>query len=589
MKRLFKLLLILLALLALQPSPAAIYPASGWFGSNVMNQTSADAAIGALTLTNIIYPAQRLPLTTLNKLENGKPVKVLWLGDSLVTGDYANLWKLAFQTNLIARYGANGWMGGGYLTDNGWNPSTTGVGNIAQTSDENTILFYEQLWRVTNGNTQVWSANFGDGYFSANSAALVYLRTNTLATGTLTVSIIDTNSTITTLDTINCSGAFALVGTNYTFTAGRYKLRIAASGGADVAFATPGIWNSTLPGVRYGQLGAGGLNNFVKFPSWITALNAYQPDLLLVLDANDTGITNTFTLITQLQTNRPFMDVVVLQGPPSGSAYAGPNTSLLTTARKWYQQFAQTNRNTAFFDTFKLAGGTLGYPALTNNADGIYMVQDDVHPSTSNPTLANVLGRALYQQLGFQSTSSTGNTAQTNISYLAVTNAPWFTNNETRNTYWLGDSVFRNVMSVTGSTAQVSVQRRDNSSGFVRLSAFDSAPLLLLDSTAGNKPVFYVSNRSDYYAMGIDSAYWFTANKPVTLGEFNFLKYYGSNSQFAGTTFVETISSDSRVVTSGTPSSASDSGLPGQVRFDSSYLYICTATNTWRRVAHSTW
>lgn len=44
-----------------------------------------------------------------------------------------------------------------------------------------------------------------------------------------------------------------------------------------------------------------------------------------------------------------------------------------------------------------------------------------------------------------------------------------------------------------------------------------------------------------------------------------------------------------RVRTAKTPSSASDTGTQGQVAWDSSYMYVCTATNTWRRVAHATW
>ncbi|KKN74071.1 hypothetical protein LCGC14_0394110 [marine sediment metagenome] len=38
-----------------------------------------------------------------------------------------------------------------------------------------------------------------------------------------------------------------------------------------------------------------------------------------------------------------------------------------------------------------------------------------------------------------------------------------------------------------------------------------------------------------------------------------------------------------------TPSSATDSGNQGDWTYDSSYLYLCTADNTWRRIAHSTW
>lgn len=37
------------------------------------------------------------------------------------------------------------------------------------------------------------------------------------------------------------------------------------------------------------------------------------------------------------------------------------------------------------------------------------------------------------------------------------------------------------------------------------------------------------------------------------------------------------------------PSSASDTGVLGEIRIDASYIYICTATNTWKRSAIITW
>lgn len=37
------------------------------------------------------------------------------------------------------------------------------------------------------------------------------------------------------------------------------------------------------------------------------------------------------------------------------------------------------------------------------------------------------------------------------------------------------------------------------------------------------------------------------------------------------------------------PSSAGDTGTTGEIRIDADYIYICTATNTWKRVAISTW
>jgi hypothetical protein len=44
-----------------------------------------------------------------------------------------------------------------------------------------------------------------------------------------------------------------------------------------------------------------------------------------------------------------------------------------------------------------------------------------------------------------------------------------------------------------------------------------------------------------------------------------------------------------RLRTSRTPSSASDTGSAGEIAWDTSYIYICTASNTWKRVAIATW
>jgi hypothetical protein len=37
------------------------------------------------------------------------------------------------------------------------------------------------------------------------------------------------------------------------------------------------------------------------------------------------------------------------------------------------------------------------------------------------------------------------------------------------------------------------------------------------------------------------------------------------------------------------PASASATGTAGQVAYDTSFFYVCTATNTWKRVAIATW
>jgi hypothetical protein len=38
-----------------------------------------------------------------------------------------------------------------------------------------------------------------------------------------------------------------------------------------------------------------------------------------------------------------------------------------------------------------------------------------------------------------------------------------------------------------------------------------------------------------------------------------------------------------------TPASATAVGTQGEVCWDTSYIYVCVATNTWKRTAISTW
>ena len=43
------------------------------------------------------------------------------------------------------------------------------------------------------------------------------------------------------------------------------------------------------------------------------------------------------------------------------------------------------------------------------------------------------------------------------------------------------------------------------------------------------------------------------------------------------------------IIPTHTPASASATGIAGEIAWDANYLYVCTATNTWKRVALSTW
>ena len=42
-------------------------------------------------------------------------------------------------------------------------------------------------------------------------------------------------------------------------------------------------------------------------------------------------------------------------------------------------------------------------------------------------------------------------------------------------------------------------------------------------------------------------------------------------------------------ISNSVPASPSSVGLPGMIRYDSSYIYVCVANNTWKRSTITTW
>ena len=65
------------------------------------------------------------------------------------------------------------------------------------------------------------------------------------------------------------------------------------------------------------------------------------------------------------------------------------------------------------------------------------------------------------------------------------------------------------------------------------------------------------------------------------------LEFDGSNFRVAAAT-PATASANGMFPATGTPASSSAACQTGQVELDSNYLYACTAPNTWKRAAWST-
>lgn len=95
---------------------------------------------------------------------------------------------------------------------------------------------------------------------------------------------------------------------------------------------------------------------------------------------------------------------------------------------------------------------------------------------------------------------------------------------------------------------------------------------------------------SDIYGLRNQRLIIRNANDTETL-----LNYSGTNDNYirGGTTTFDTnvvISGNNlNMATQATPASAGATGVKGDIRHDTDFIYICTATNTWKRVAIATW
>jgi len=74
----------------------------------------------------------------------------------------------------------------------------------------------------------------------------------------------------------------------------------------------------------------------------------------------------------------------------------------------------------------------------------------------------------------------------------------------------------------------------------------------------------------------------------------NFIKFeYNSDERFRvrqdGTVFANTLVGKLRMTNGTVPAVANSSGTEGDVAWDSTYLYLATANNQWKRIAFAAW
>ena len=55
------------------------------------------------------------------------------------------------------------------------------------------------------------------------------------------------------------------------------------------------------------------------------------------------------------------------------------------------------------------------------------------------------------------------------------------------------------------------------------------------------------------------------------------------------TVTLSTLSANLVISNTGIPAASSSNGVAGSIKYDSNYVYICLANNTWKRAALSSW
>jgi len=156
-----------------------------------------------------------------------------------------------------------------------------------------------------------------------------------------------------------------------------------------------------------------------------------------------------------------------------------------------------------------------------------------------------------------------------------------------------GASSFTNVAITGGSVNGATVGNATPASGaFTSISTTGTATLATVDINAGDIDGTNIgANTPDSGAFTVLSA---SGTATLATVDINAGAIDGTNIGAAtpGTGVFSALSTSGdsiTIQTTQTPASASATGTTGEIAWDAEYIYVCVASNTWKRVAISTW
>jgi hypothetical protein len=137
-----------------------------------------------------------------------------------------------------------------------------------------------------------------------------------------------------------------------------------------------------------------------------------------------------------------------------------------------------------------------------------------------------------------------------------------------------------NLAYPTQVNAQLHINKSTGAAGLL-IASDTISNIFFADAAASNVGRIYYDHSSDFLAIHTNSTERARIDSSGRL-------LVGTSSDSGGALF-QVNGNRIRVATAKTPSSASDTGTAGEICWDADYIYVCTATNTWKRTAISTW
>lgn len=156
-----------------------------------------------------------------------------------------------------------------------------------------------------------------------------------------------------------------------------------------------------------------------------------------------------------------------------------------------------------------------------------------------------------------------------------------------RVTYWNGTSTVTSSAGFTFNGTNVTSTGIIKGAVLTSTGEINGTGLNLTDADPG---IVFVTSGGDTYEMEAHSTGWFfqNASTGTTFFDMNASDNIRTFSNW-GFGIAPTTTSTLSVDFDTAPSGSSDTGTIGEVRFTTTYIYVCTATDTWKRTALTTW